>query len=106
MGSDGIPVDRQELIFGLKSFRAEGDKFTINGEKTFLRGKHDGLIFPLTGYAPTDVEEWVRILGISKSYGINHYRFHTCCPPEARSPLRICSESICSRSCRSGERSQ
>lgn len=80
---DGHITDQQELIFGLKEFRAEGDKFTINGEKTFLRGKHDGLIFPLTGYAPTDVEEWVRILGISKSYGINHYRFHTCCPPEA-----------------------
>lgn len=80
---NGHITDQQELIFGLKKFRAEGDKFTINGEKTFLHGKHDGLIFPLTGYAPTDVEEWVRILGISKSYGINHYRFHTCCPPEA-----------------------
>lgn len=81
--NEGYAMDRQELMFGLKEFRADGDKFTINGEKTFLRGKHDGLIFPLTGYAPTDVEEWVRILGISKSYGINHYRFHTCCPPEA-----------------------
>nr|WP_274528938.1 beta-glucuronidase [Paenibacillus piscarius] len=79
----GLTVDRQELNFGLKEFRAEGDKFTINGEQTFLRGKHDGLIFPLTGYTPTEVEEWVRILGIAKSYGMNHYRFHTCCPPEA-----------------------
>lgn len=79
----GEAADQYELIFGLREFKTEGDKFTINGEKTFLRGKHDGLIFPLTGYAPTDVEEWVRILGISKSYGINHYRFHTCCPPEA-----------------------
>lgn len=76
-------TDRHEIVFGLKEFKAAGDKFTINGEKTFLRGKHDGLIFPLTGYAPTDVEEWLRILGISKSYGMNHYRFHTCCPPEA-----------------------
>ncbi|OKP77590.1 beta-glucuronidase [Paenibacillus helianthi] len=75
--------DQHELIFGLREFKTGGDKFTINGQKTFLRGKHDGLIFPLTGYAPTDLEEWLRILGISKSYGINHYRFHTCCPPEA-----------------------
>ncbi|MEK5476190.1 sugar-binding domain-containing protein [Paenibacillus sp. FSL R5-0407] len=81
-GEAGV-ADRHELIFGLKEFKAAGDKFTINGEKTFLRGKHDGLIFPLTGYAPTDVEEWLRILGIAKSYGMNHYRFHTCCPPEA-----------------------
>ncbi len=80
---EGVPADRNELVFGLREFKADGDKFSINGQKTFLRGKHDGLIFPLTGYAPTDVEEWVRILGISKSYGINHYRFHTCCPPEA-----------------------
>lgn len=81
--SEGNTMDQQELIFGLREFKADGDKFTINGEKTFLRGKHDGLIFPLTGYAPTDVQEWVRILAIAKSYGINHYRFHTCCPPEA-----------------------
>ncbi len=80
---DGEAVDRQELSFGLSSFQTDCDKFTINGQKTFLRGKHDGLIFPLTGYAPTDVKEWLRILSISKSYGINHYRFHTCCPPEA-----------------------
>lgn len=80
---DGNVVDKQKLTFGLREFKTEGDKFTINGRKTFLRGKHDGLIFPLTGYAPTDVNEWVRILAISKSYGINHYRFHTCCPPEA-----------------------
>ncbi len=68
---------------GLKSFKANGDKFYINGRKTFLRGKHDGLIFPLTGYAPTDVESWIKVMEISKSYGINHYRFHTCCPPDA-----------------------
>lgn len=79
----GEVLDNHEILVGLRDFRADGDKFTINGTKTFLRGKHDGLIFPLTGYAPTTVEEWLRILGISKSYGINHYRFHTCCPPEA-----------------------
>ena len=57
--------------------------FLINGTKTFLRGKHDGLIFPLTGAFPTDLDEWLRIMGIAKSYGINHYRYHTCCPPAA-----------------------
>ncbi|MFR6497101.1 MAG: hypothetical protein ACLUOF_12495, partial [Ruminococcus sp.] len=41
------------------------------------------LIGPRTGYAPTDVHEWLRVLSIAKSYGINHYRFHTCCPPDA-----------------------
>lgn len=75
--------DRHAISFGLREFKAQGDKFSINGVKTFLRGKHDGLIFPLTGAAPTSVEEWIRVMNISKSYGINHYRFHTCCPPES-----------------------
>lgn len=80
---NGITVDTNEITFGLREFKAQGDKFTINGTKTFLRGKHDGLIFPLTGFAPTTVHEWLKVLKISKDYGINHYRFHTCCPPEA-----------------------
>ncbi len=71
------------LSFGLRDFRADGSCFTINGQPTMLRGKHDGMIFPLTGFAPTDVNEWIRVLEIAKSYGINHYRFHTCCPPDA-----------------------
>ena len=78
-----IGEDKYSFCFGMREFSHNGEKFTINGDVTFLRGKHDGLIFPKTGFAPTDVDEWVRILEISKSYGINHYRFHTCCPPEA-----------------------
>lgn len=70
-------------VFGLREFSADGLEFCINGAPTFLRGKHDGMIFPLTGAAPTDTAEWVRILSIAKRYGINHYRYHTCCPPEA-----------------------
>ncbi len=69
--------------FGMRSFTQNGSQFVINGKTTFLRGRHDGCVFPLTGYAPMDVEEWVRILKIVKEYGINHYRFHTWCPPEA-----------------------
>lgn len=80
---DGSMMDTNEVDFGLRKFKGQGDKFTINGYKTFLRGKYDGLIFPLIGFSPTTVEEWLRVLEISKSYGINHYRFHTCCPPEA-----------------------
>ncbi|MGN1412065.1 MAG: sugar-binding domain-containing protein [Oscillospiraceae bacterium] len=68
--------------FGLREFSTDEHNFYINGVKTLLRGKHDGMIFPLTGYAPTTVDEWVKVFKISKSYGINHYRFHTCCPPD------------------------
>lgn len=79
-------VENEEVMTvftGLRKFSSEGYHFSINGTKTFLRGKHDGLVFPLTGAAPTTVEEWIQVLKISKSYGINHYRYHTCCPPEA-----------------------
>ncbi|MFK5972936.1 MAG: glycoside hydrolase family 2 TIM barrel-domain containing protein, partial [Flavobacteriaceae bacterium] len=40
-------------------------------------------IFPLTGYPPTDVDEWKRILKIVQNHGLNHMRFHSWCPPEA-----------------------
>ena len=70
------------IEFGMREFRADHHHFYLNGNKTFLRGKHDGLIFPLTGATPTSLTEWIRIFLIAKEYGINHYRYHTCCPPE------------------------
>ncbi|GLX70488.1 sugar-binding domain-containing protein [Paenibacillus glycanilyticus] len=78
-----LTTDVHETFVGLREFKTGDGAFTINGAKTFLRGKHDGLIFPLTGFAPTTVEEWLSVLTTAKSYGMNHYRFHTCCPPEA-----------------------
>ena len=30
-----------------------------------------------------DTASWVRLFRIAQSYGINHYRFHSWCPPEA-----------------------
>jgi hypothetical protein len=79
----GEVVDSKTTLFGLRDFLAEGDHFSINGRRTFLRGKHDGMIFPLTGFAPMSVEGWLSAMATSRDFGINHYRFHTCCPPEA-----------------------
>ena len=75
--------EKAVTTFGLRKFSTTETEFLINGTPTFLRGKHDGLIFPLTGAVPTTVDEWILVMKISKSYGINHYRFHTCCPPDA-----------------------
>lgn len=75
--------DRASVWCGLRSFTTDGTHFLINGRKTFLRGKHDGMIFPKTGYAPMHTAGWLHVMKIAKNYGINHYRFHTCCPPEA-----------------------
>ncbi len=78
-----IGGDTRTLRFGMREIRGEGRKLLINGRESFFRGKHDGMVFPKTGYAPADTESWLRVLKTAKSYGINHYRFHTCCPPEA-----------------------
>jgi beta-galactosidase/beta-glucuronidase len=75
--------DLREIDFGLREFSRKGTQFSVNGRTVFLRGKHDACVFPLTGYAPMSVDEWVRVLRIAKSYGINHYRFHSWCPPDA-----------------------
>lgn len=76
-------TDRYTVNFGLRDFKIDGKQFTINGTKTFLRGKHDACVFPLTAHTPMNVEEWQRYFGICKEYGINHVRFHSWCPPAA-----------------------
>lgn len=81
--NDNSLIDKKELITGFRDIRTEGLSILVNNNKVFLRGKHDGMVFPLTGAAPTDLDSWLKVMGEAKKYGINHYRFHTCCPPEA-----------------------
>jgi hypothetical protein len=76
-------TDSRTVSFGMREFAVEGTQFTINGHTTFLRGKHDAAVFPETGHTPTDVKSWLRVFRIAKSYGINHYRFHSYTPPKA-----------------------
>jgi len=76
-------LDNMTSQFGMRKFAVKGTHFTINGRTTFLRGKHDACVFPLTGHPPMDTAGWMRTFRIAKSYGINHYRFHSWCPPEA-----------------------
>lgn len=79
----GKVYDSQETVAGLRTFEARGHHFYVNGSQTFLRGKHDACVFPLTGHVAMDVDSWLRYLQICKDYGINHVRFHSWCPPEA-----------------------
>lgn len=76
-------ADTQQTTFGLRSFGAKGKQFTINDKITFLRGKHDACVFPLTAHTAMDVDTWRHYFRVAKEYGINHYRFHSWCPPEA-----------------------
>ncbi len=75
--------DTKTVSFGMRELRADGNQFMINGRKLFFRGTLECAIFPLTGYPPTAVEEWARIITVAKSYGLNHFRFHSWCPPRA-----------------------
>ena len=75
--------DAEEVVFGLREFRIQGKQFVINDKITFLRGKHEGCVFPLHGHTAMDLETWRHHFRIAKQYGINHYRFHSWCPPEA-----------------------
>ena len=81
--SSGDLNETDTVNFGMRQFSTAGTQFTVNGAKTFLRGKHEGAIFPIKGYIPTDLESWLHSFRISKSYGINHIRFHSSTPPEA-----------------------
>lgn len=73
----------REISFGFTEFKAQGKEFILNNHPVYFRGNHHGGDFPLTGYPPTDVEYWRKILQINKDWGINHVRFHSFCPPEA-----------------------
>ena len=78
-----LGADRRTVRFGMRQFAANGTQFTMNGRPLFLRGTLECSVWPLTGYPPTDVPSWQRIYRIMKSYGLNHIRFHSWCPPEA-----------------------
>lgn len=69
--------------FGMREVSQGRHHVRINGRNVHLRGTLDCCVFPLTGYPPTDAGEWQRIFRIVKSYGFNHVRFHSWCPPEA-----------------------
>ncbi len=80
-----VRLDNHErrVSFGLREIATEDTQFTINSQKTFLRGTLECCIFPRTGHPPTDVAAWKRIIRVAKAHGLNLIRFHSWCPPEA-----------------------
>jgi hypothetical protein len=79
----GKVIDTESEDFGMREFKTAGTRFVVNGRQIFLRGTLECCIFPITGYPPTDVASWERVLSIMKDYGLNTVRFHSWCPPEA-----------------------
>lgn len=76
-------ADERQTWFGMRKFEIRGRMFYVNGTKIQLRGTVENCDFPLTGYAPMDVESWIKVFRRCKEYGLNHMRFHSNCPPEA-----------------------
>ena len=70
-------------VFGFHRLAQRDRQITLNGRAILLRGPVDECVYPLTGYPPMDKAAWRRVLGICRSYGFNHLRFHSWCPPEA-----------------------
>lgn len=75
--------ESRTVTFGLREISVSGTQLAINGRPIFLRGTLECCIFPRTGYPPTDVDSWKRIIQICRAHGLNHLRFHSWCPPEA-----------------------
>ncbi len=73
----------KEVRFGMREFASKDKKLTINGIPVFLRGTLECCVFPLTGTPPTKEEGWKKVFETAKSWGLNHLRFHSWCPPEA-----------------------
>jgi hypothetical protein len=75
-------TDTKTVDFGMREFRANGTRFTVNGMPVFLRGTLECCVFPLTGYPPMSADYWTKIYRCCKAFGLNHIRFHSWCPPE------------------------
>ena len=75
--------DFREVEFGFYELTHNGTKMLVNGNPIFLRGNLDCVHFPLTGYVSCELDDWIKIFKTYKTYGLNHARFHSWCPPEA-----------------------
>lgn len=75
--------DSRSEAFGFRRLSNGQSLLHINGRRIFLRGTLECNIFPLTGHPPMEKKGWIKIMQAAKSYGLNHLRFHSWCPPKA-----------------------
>ena len=81
--SSGKPALAKESNFAFRKLENANGLLSINGRRVFLRGTLDCNIYPLEGHPPMDKSSWVKVFQTIKSYGLNHVRYHSWCPPEA-----------------------
>lgn len=58
LNDDGIAVDSQCIKVGIRSVTCTAGRFTINGQKIYLRGTNRHQEYPYIGYAVPDSAQW------------------------------------------------
>lgn len=81
--SAGNRTSSKEVTFGMRELSSENGYLDMNGNRIFLRGTLECCIFPLTGCPPTSEDGWEKVFQSARSWGLNHLRFHSYCPPDA-----------------------
>ncbi len=77
-------VAEKTVRFGVRDFITDArGRLALNGRAIFVRSEANCAVFPKTGHTPMTKEEWLEVLGVFESYGVNLMRFHSHCPPEA-----------------------
>ncbi|MFV0343145.1 MAG: family 43 glycosylhydrolase [Anaerocolumna sp.] len=80
----GDDIDSKSVTFGIRDFKTdESGHLALNHRRIFLRSESNCCVFPETGHMPMSIEEWMKVIEVYKSYGINCLRFHSHCPSEA-----------------------
>lgn len=76
-------ITQKQTTFGFRNLSNNDAHLSLNGRRIFLRGTLDCNIYPLEGHPPMEKVGWLKVFNTAKSYGLNHIRFHSWCPPEA-----------------------
>ena len=76
-------TESSTTTFGLREVKADEATLTLNNKRIFLRGNLDCAVYPIKGRVDMTASEWLKTLKVIKSYGFNHIRFHSWCPPKA-----------------------
>ena len=75
--------DVSTTFFGVRTISTTNAHLQINNRSLFLRGTLECSIFPKLGHAPMEKNGWRKVFQTAKTYGLNHLRFHSWCPPAA-----------------------
>lgn len=76
-------MDSRTLEIGMREISHTKKNILVNGKPVYIRGTLECANFPLTGYPSMNLADWMNIMTIIKSNGLNQIRFHSWTPPEA-----------------------